>query len=133
MKKNTSAKNKIGRNQKVIGNKPVEFPPSKNNEIVQQTEKIIGKYLLNDFFFYYFARHNFSSEKILFLANLAFKDEYDSLEIKNAYNTFIKRFFTNQFKRNAVPDGPKIGFVSLSPRTDWRMSSDVDYKIWLVD
>jgi len=95
------------------------------------TENIIGPYELHDFFLYYFIRHGFSPEKVAWLANYAFKDTYNEDEIRKWLKVFIKRFFNNQFKRSCLPDGPKVGSVSLSPRGDWRMPSDASFKIWI--
>lgn len=108
-----------------------ELLPCENGAIAQKTEEIIGNYDLHDFFLYYFLRFGFSPEKILFLAYKAFEKQYDVLYIKNCMKTFITRFFSNQFKRSCLPDGPKICSVSLSPRTDWKMPSDAQAKLWL--
>lgn len=97
---------------------------------VQKTENTVGPYEVIDFFIYNFLRKRFSSEKILYLAEIAFKDKYSAKELENYYNNFIKRFFHNQFKRNCIPDGPKVGTVSVSPRGDLRMASDADCTIW---
>lgn len=102
-------------------------------EKAQVTEDKIGPYELHDFFLYNLVRHNFSSDKILFLAEHAnFEKQYGKEVIKKWYNIFIKRFFSQQFKRSCVPDGPKVGSVSLSPRGDWRMPSDAVVKDWLL-
>lgn len=108
-----------------------ELLPSKEGVIMQKTEEIIGNYDLHDFFLYYFLRFGFTPEKILFLANNAFDKKYDETYIKKCLKIFITRFFANQFKRSCLPDGPKIGSVSLSPRTDWKMPSDAQVKLWL--
>ncbi|HPI21041.1 MAG TPA: NAD(+) synthase [Candidatus Kapabacteria bacterium] len=108
-----------------------ELLPTENGEIVQKTEKEIGDYILNDFFLYYFFRFGFSPEKIQFLAEIAFENKYKTSEIKNWLVQFYKRFFTQQFKRSCLPDGVKIGSVSLSPRGDWRMPSDATFNEWL--
>lgn len=110
---------------------PELLPKGKNGKISQKTEDIIGPYELHDFFLYYFVRHNYSHKKILFLAKHAFKDDYDISTIEKWLNMFIRRFFTQQFKRSAIPDGPKVGTVSLSPRGDWRMPSDASFNLWL--
>lgn len=112
---------------------PELLPKDKNGEISQKTEDIVGPYELHDFFLYYFIRQNATPEKILFLAKEAFKDHYDSETIHKWFDKFIKRFFTQQFKRSALPDGPKVGTISLSPRGDWRMPSDADYKLWIKE
>lgn len=109
---------------------PELLPKDKNGEITQKTEDIVGPYELHDFFLYYFIRQNATPEKILFLAKEAFKEDYDNITIEKWFDKFIKRFFTQQFKRSALPDGPKVGTISLSPRGDWRMPSDASYKLW---
>ncbi|MEY7999089.1 NAD(+) synthase [Clostridium sp. Mt-5] len=110
---------------------PELLPKDKKGEISQKTEDIVGPYELHDFFLYYFVRLNYSPQKILFLAKHTFKDEYGSDVIEKWLNVFIKRFFTQQFKRSAIPDGPKVGTVSLSPRGDWRMPSDASFQLWI--
>ncbi len=110
-----------------------ELLPTENGEIVQKTEKEIGDYILNDFFLYYFFRFGFSQEKIQFLAEIAFENQYKASEIKNWLVQFYKRFFTQQFKRSCMPDGVKIGSVSLSPRGDWRMPSDASFGEWVCE
>jgi len=106
---------------------PELLPPTESGEIRQSTESAVGPYELHDFFLYHFIRHGFSKKKILFLASKAqFDGEYSADFIADTIDVFFKRFFSNQFKRNCVPDGPKIGTVSLSPRGDWRMPSDAD-------
>ena len=90
----------------------------------QETEKIIGPYLLHDFFLFYTIRYGFSSNKILFLAKTAFQNKYSEQKIKKYLNLFYQRFYNNQFKRSAMPDGIKVGSISLSPRGDWKMPSD---------
>ena len=109
-----------------------ELLPNKNDKIEQVTEDIIGPYELHDFFLYHFVRHAFSPKKILFLAKLAFKN-YDEESIKKWLKVFIKRFFTQQFKRNAMPDGVMVGTISLSPRANWRMPSDANYQTFLEE
>ncbi len=115
-----------------IMNTPIspELLPAKSGKM-QKTEDTIGPYRLHDFFLYYFMRMSFSPTKIYLLANLAFKGEYKSATIKKYMQVFYKRFFANQFKRNAMPDSIKVGTVSLSPRGDWRMPSDAVVKLWL--
>jgi len=110
---------------------PELLPTDKNGEITQKTEDIVGPYELHDFFLYYFIRQGASPEKILFLAKEAFKDDYDEETIEKWFDKFIRRFFTQQFKRSALPDGPKVGTISLSPRGDWRMPSDSSYNSWV--
>lgn len=109
---------------------PELLPPNEDN-IVQKTESIVGSYLLNDFFLYYFIRFAFTPQKILYLAEHAFHGEYSREELIFWLKNFYKRFFNNQFKRSCMPDCVKIGSVALSPRGDWRMPSDATVKIWL--
>lgn len=104
---------------------PELLPVDAGGEI-QSTEDTIGKYVFHDFFLYHFVRNGFSKEKIRNLAYIAFKDT-DHVEIDKTLDIFFHRFFTQQFKRSCLPDGPKVGTVSLSPRGDWRMPSDVKY------
>lgn len=110
-----------------------ELLPSNNNEFDQSTEKIIGPYKLHDFFIYHFAGFGANPEKILYMAKYAFKDEFDDATIKKWLNIFIKRFFASQFKRSCAPDGPKIGFISLSPRMDLIMPSDAISSEFLLE
>ncbi|MGI9472526.1 MAG: NAD(+) synthase, partial [Rubripirellula sp.] len=106
---------------------PELMPPAADGSIVQNTETEIGAYELHDFFLYHFIRNGFSRDKILYLAQHAsFSQPYEAALIAETLDTFVNRFFGNQFKRNCVPDGPKVGSVSLSPRGDWRMPSDAD-------
>ncbi|MDW7659735.1 MAG: NAD(+) synthase, partial [Bacillota bacterium] len=108
-----------------------ELLPPQNGEIAQKTEHIVGPYELHDFFLYYFVRYGFSPLKILRLANIAFAGQYDQIAIRQWLTVFIRRFFSQQFKRSCMPDGPKIGSVTLSPRGDWRMPSDAAVAVWL--
>lgn len=110
---------------------PELLPESKSGEISQKTEEIIGPYELHDFFLYHFARYGASPEKILYLANKTFQNDYSAEQIKNWLIVFLKRFFSQQFKRSCMPDGPKVGMIALSPRGDWRMPSDAEAKLWL--
>jgi NAD+ synthase (glutamine-hydrolysing) len=112
---------------------PELLPTNKNGEIKQKTEDIIGPYELHDFFLYQFLRFGFTPKKILFLAQKAYQNEYSGDEIRNWLKVFYKRFFSQQFKRSCLPDGPKVGSVSLSPRGDWRMPSDADNEVWLKE
>ncbi len=112
---------------------PELIPGDKKGNINQKTEDLVGPYELHDFFLYYFLRFGFSPKKIFFLARYAFKDKYDDPTLKKWLSTFIRRFFTQQFKRSCLPDGPKVGSVSLSPRGDWRMPSDAVSKSWLKE
>ncbi|MDR1905838.1 MAG: NAD(+) synthase [Clostridiales bacterium] len=109
---------------------PELLPPSKG-EIFQKTEDIVGPYELHDFFLYYTVRFAYPPDKVFRLARRAFLGAYEEDVIKAWLNVFVKRFFKNQFKRNCVPDGVKIGSVSLSPRGDWRMPSDAEAALWL--
>lgn len=109
---------------------PELLPADQKGDIVQKTEDIVGPYELHDFFLYYMVRFGFSQVKILFLANLAFADIYATEIIEKWFKVFINRFFSQQFKRSCMPDGPKVGSINLSPRGDWRMPSDaVAFKI----
>lgn len=109
-----------------------ELLPHKDDEIIQETESIVGPYELHDFFLYHFIKYGAKPNKILFLANHAFEN-YDEDTIKKWLKKFLWRFFTQQFKRSCIPDGPKVGSISLSPRADWRMPSDIDIEIWLEE
>ncbi len=108
-----------------------ELLPTDNDSTSQQTEDIVGPYILHDFFIYYMVRQNFTPEKIYHIAKYAFKGEFDDETILKWLNIFCKRFFAQQFKRNCIPDGPKVGSVSLSPRGDFRMPSDADATCWI--
>ncbi|MCH3965939.1 MAG: NAD(+) synthase [Clostridium sp.] len=112
---------------------PELLPKDISGKISQKTEDIIGPYELHDFFLYYFVRNNFEPDKIFFLAKEAFRECYSEDTIKKWLKVFVRRFFTQQFKRSAIPDGPKVGTVSLSPRGDWRMPSDASVELWLRD
>ena len=103
---------------------PELLPKDKSGEITQKTEDIVGPYELHDFFLYHFIKHGSKKERIFFLAKHAFKNEYTDKEITKWLDKFMYRFFTQQFKRSALPDGPKVGSISLSPRGDFRMPSD---------
>lgn len=107
-----------------------ELLPPKNGEIAQKTEDIVGPYELHDFFLYYVMRFGFSPQKIYRLAVRAFAGDYKEEEIQKWLKTFYKRFFSQQFKRSCLPDGPKVGSVALSPRGDWRMPSDASMALW---
>ncbi len=110
-----------------------ELLPPENGEISQKTEDLVGPYELHDFFLYYFLRHGYTPKKLYRVALAAFKGSYDADTIKKWLVTFIKRFFSQQFKRSCLPDGPKAGSVSLSPRGDWRMPSDACAAVWLEE
>ncbi len=110
---------------------PELLPPDENGEIAQKTEDNIGPYELHDFFLYNFIRFGFSKEKLLILAIKAFDGKYDRKTVEKWLDLFVKRFFISQFKRSCVPDSPKVGSVSLSPRGDWRMPSDASYNAFV--
>lgn len=110
---------------------PELLPPDEKGNIEQKTEEQVGPYILHDFFLYHFLRYGAEPKKIYILACKTFKQDFKEEEIKHWLQVFIKRFFTQQFKRNCIPDGPKVGTVSLSPRGDLRMPSDASYNIWL--
>ena len=110
-----------------------ELLPAKDGEISQVTEDIVGPYELHDFFLYYMVRFGFPPHKIFRIATEAFRSDYSSAFIKKWLLVFIKRFFQQQFKRSCLPDGPKVGTVTLSPRSDWRMPSDAVYDAWMKD
>ncbi len=110
---------------------PELLPPDENGKIAQKTEENIGPYELHDFFLYHFVRFGFSKEKLQLLAEKAFNRKYESEEISKWLGVFLKRFFISQFKRSCIPDSPKVGSVSLSPRGDWRMPSDASFADYL--
>ncbi|MCS6865171.1 MAG: NAD(+) synthase [Gemmataceae bacterium] len=111
---------------------PELLPTDTTGAITQATEATVGPYELVDFFLYHFLRFGSAPEKILFLAqNVRFDRDYAPAELRRWLGVFVKRFFANQFKRSCLPDGPKVGTVSLSPRGDWRMPSDAQVRIWL--
>ncbi len=110
---------------------PELLPTDQEGKITQKTENLVGPYELHDFFLYYMIRFGFSPEKIFFLTQHAFKEKYENSEIKKWMKIFFRRFFSQQFKRSCLPDGPKVGPVNLSPRGDWKMASDVSASSWL--
>ena len=121
---------------------PELIPADENGLIKQKTEDLVGPYELHDFFLYYFLRYGFSPSKIFMLAKKAFctpspvdgkEALYDEETVKKWLTVFCRRFFTQQFKRSCMPDGPKVGTVSLSPRGDWRMPSDASYTLWVKE
>ncbi len=119
-----------------IVNTPVSpelLPADSSGNIAQRTEDLVGPYELHDFFLYYTVRYSFSPKKIYYLACSAFKGKYDKETILKWLKTFTKRFFTQQFKRSCMPDGVKVGAVSLSPRSGFRMPTDAVYNIWLEE
>lgn len=110
---------------------PELIPPKDNGTIRQKTEDVVGPYELHDFFLYHFIRFGASPEKIRYLARQAFAEKYREEEIGKWLHTFLCRFFSQQFKRSCLPDGPKVGSISLSPRSDWRMPSDAAADLWV--
>jgi len=116
-----------------ILNTPIspELLPHNKDEIVQKSESIVGPYELHDFFLYHFIKYGAKPQKIHYLATLAFEGRYSKESIAKWLKLFLKRFFTQQFKRSCMPDGPKVGTISLSPRADWKMASDVDFEEWI--
>ena len=112
---------------------PELIPADEQGNIKQKTEDLVGPYELHDFFIYYFLRYGFSPKKIFMMAQKAFANTYDDATIKKWLTTFCRRFFNQQFKRSCLPDGPKVGSVSLSPRGDWRMPSDASSALWLKE
>ena len=108
-----------------------ELIPSTEDEIAQKTEDLVGPYELHDFFLFHMLRNSFSPKKIFRLALIAFESKYNSETILKWMKVFYRRFFTQQFKRSCMPDGPKVGSVSLSPRGDWRMPSDASMNLWI--
>jgi NAD+ synthase (glutamine-hydrolysing) len=112
---------------------PELLPLGENEVLLQETETSIGPYLLHDFFLFYAVRHSFSPRKIFWLARQAFAARYTPAEILHWLRLFYQRFFASQFKRSAMPDGPKVGSVALSPRGDWRMPSDASSALWLQE
>ncbi|WP_329903435.1 NAD(+) synthase [Porphyromonas pogonae] len=108
-------------------------PKSNNGEMTQITENIVGPYELHDFFIYHFLYNEYKPEKIFYLAQVAFEGQYTKKEIKKWMKTFYHRFFSQQYKRNCMPDGPKVSRISLSPRGDWRMPSDASSAMWLEE
>lgn len=115
------------------GISPELLPPSATGEIVQLTENILGPYIVHDFFLYYMLRTGASPGKMLYLAQHAFGGAYPKEQLTAWLKVFVTRFFTQQFKRSCLPDGPKVGTVSLSPRGDWRMPSDASAALWLQE
>ena len=110
---------------------PELLPPDENGNIAQKTEDNIGPYELHDFFLYNFVRFGYEKEKLALLALKAFDGKYDEQTVNKWLAVFIKRFFISQFKRSCIPDSPKVGSVSLSPRGDWRMPSDASFNMFI--
>jgi len=115
-----------------------ELLPLQNGRLQQRTEEAIGPYVLHDFFLYYHVRYGYAPHKVFYLAHCAFAGadsrphRFDDATILKWLDVFYRRFFAQQFKRNAMPDGPKVGSVALSPRGDWRMPSDASPALWLA-
>lgn len=112
---------------------PELLPADEHGNIVQKTEDLVGPYELHDFYLYYTLRFGFGPKKVYYLACNAFGEAYDGTVIKKWLRTFYRRFFSQQFKRSAMPDGPKVGSVNLSPRGDWRMPSDASSALWIKE
>jgi NAD+ synthase (glutamine-hydrolysing) len=112
---------------------PELLPPGADGEIAQQTEMLVGPYELHDFFLFHVVRNGFRPAKVLWIAEHAFAGKYDQTEIRHWLRSFLSRFFSQQFKRSAMPDGPKVGSLALSPRGDWRMPSDAEATAWLAE
>lgn len=110
---------------------PELLPAGENGEIVQVTEDVVGPYILHDFFLYHILRFGYEPRKIYFLAQYAFEQDYSKEVILKWLKVFYRRFFSQQFKRSCIPDGPKVGSINLSPRGDWRMASDASAALWL--
>jgi len=110
-----------------------ELLPAKDGEIAQKTEDLVGPYELHDFFLYHAIRHACPPAKIYYLAQHAFGGQYDNATILHWLRTFFRRFFTQQFKRSCLPDGPAVGSVGLSPRGGWQMPSDAVSALWLAE
>ena len=110
-----------------------ELLPPKDGKISQKTEELVGPYELHDFYLYYMMRFGYTPSKIFRLALCAFAGIYDEKTIYKWLCTFYRRFFSQQFKRSCLPDGPKVGSVALSPRGDWRMPSDASVNLWMKD
>jgi NAD+ synthase (glutamine-hydrolysing) len=120
--------------RKIVATKisPELLPTGKDGQMVQHTEELVGPYELHDFFLYHFLRYGAPPEKVLYLARQArFARDYTPQELRRWLEVFVRRFFANQFKRSCLPDGPKVGSISLSPRGDWRMPSDARPAAWL--
>jgi NAD+ synthase (glutamine-hydrolysing) len=110
---------------------PELVPPAQDGRITQRTEDLVGPYELHDFFLYCLLRWGAGPRKALFLAEHAFAGRYDTATLRRWLTVFLQRFFAQQWKRSVMPDGPKVGSVSLSPRGDWRMPSDALPAAWL--
>ena len=111
---------------------PELLPPAEDGTMEQKTEELLGPYDLHDFFLYHFIKYGAAPQKLLLLAQRAWGNEYDEVAIRRTLCIFLRRFFAQQFKRSCIPDGPKVGTISLSPRGDWRMPSDAGATAWLA-
>lgn len=112
---------------------PELLPPASDGSILQETESLIGPYELHDFFLFHLVRGACRPAKVLWMAEQAFAGKYEPDALRRWLRTFLSRFFSQQFKRSAMPDGPKVGSVALSPRGDWRMPSDAEVTAWLAE
>ena len=112
---------------------PELLPPDETGKISQQTEDLVGPYALHDFFLYHMLNYGYAPRKIYRMACSAFRDDYDPVTVKKWILAFYRRFFTQQFKRNCMPEGAKALDLSLSPRGDWRMPSDASGRLWLAE
>lgn len=110
---------------------PELLPPDKAGNIAQKTEDILGPYVVHDFYLYHFCRFGFAPEKLLFMAKRAFAGDYAEQQLRDWLRVFLRRFFSQQFKRSCMPDGPKVGSINLSPRGAWQMPSDAQSVAWL--
>lgn len=107
-----------------------ELLPPLDGGISQKTEELVGPYQLHDFFLFYLLRYQYPPQKILFLAKTAFRGQWDDAAITHWLQVCLRRFFSQQFKRSCLPDGPQVGTVGLSPRGGWMMPSDISPKLW---
>jgi len=112
---------------------PELLPADDKGEIAQKTEDLVGPYEIHDFYLYYMLRYGYSPEKLYRLACYTLGEAYDSETLKKWLKVFVRRFFTQQFKRSCMPDGPKVGSVGLSPRGDWMMPSDASASLWQTE
>ena len=110
---------------------PELLPPTKDGKIAQKTESVVGPYVLHDFFLYHFLRYGAGVEKVKYIALQVFDGMYTEDEINKWLTMFVKRFFSQQFKRSCLTDGPKVGTIGVSPRGDLRLPSDADSSNWL--
>jgi NAD+ synthase (glutamine-hydrolysing) len=112
---------------------PELLPADENGDIAQKTEDLVGPYELHDFYLYYLLRFGFSPEKLYRMAKIALGDTYTDETLLKWLKTLLRRFFTQQFKRSCLPDGPKVGSVGVSPRGDWQMPSDASFALWMAE